>query len=551
VSLEWRRSHLGKYAKTGDRCTNAESSNYSTAAFRRIKAIRPTGFFVLLSSILLSTIKPAAAQSCLDRWCNTFPVAIKATPPFGSSAWNKLVYLPEAGRSFIYTSDGIYTFSNSWWSYGVLGQVATESPWLEETTSGTLQTTVTDNSKGFLKSSIGPADKTINLHDGEGRSFHPDPSHGAILVIDDEEIAYSPSSLSKDVFTNVIRGVRGTIAANHAAGTIVNAGAPVPQSRMNGKLVPVNDHIPDRHPFLAAAYNSRRHQLFQAGGIIENNKKTDTWYLCLTANEFCPPADVRVWKHLLTQTPVPARADSAMAYDSDDDVMILYGGQNVGNPTADTWLLCFNPDPQTSGNSVGCPKGHIYPDWVQVASNGSPGPRLAHSLIYDSAHRVGVMFGGINGSPTDPNETWTYAPATRTWRNARPEGCNPASFRRPAMTYDSIRGRVILYEGPPEKSGQGVTGGLYIYDAGGNSWKLSGVQGGPVPSSPGAERAHGRLSLAHDFKTDTFVATELGAGYALQTWELKGTVVYRENATPPGSVVQSNPAQICAGPAHK
>jgi len=550
VSREWRGSHPGKYATAGGRCTNIESSNHPSAVLREIRTIHGAGLFVLLLFILLAAVRPAPAQSCGEDWCNTFPIAIKVTPPFGSSAWNKLIYIPDAGRFFIYTSDGIYTFSNSWWSYGFLGHVATENPWVEETTGGTVQATVSDNSKGFLKSSIGPTDKTITLRDGEGRSFHPDPTHGGILVIDNEEIAYSPANLSKDTLTNVTRGVRSTTPASHVAGTIVNAGAPIPQSRIDGKLVPVNDHIPDRHPFLTAAYDSRRHQLFQAGGIIEINKKNDTWFLCLVENEFCPTAGVRVWTRLQTQTPVPGRADSAMAYDSDDDVMILYGGQNVGNPTSDTWLLCFNPDPQNNGNSVGCPKGRIYPDWVQVPSNGSPTPRFAHNVVYDSAHHVAVMFGGIDGTATDPSETWIYSPATRTWRNAKPAGSNPASFRRPAMTYDSIRGRVVLYEGPPEKLGQGVIGGLYIYDAGTNKWELSTVQGGPIPSSPGGERAHGRLSLAHDFKSDTFVATELGSGYALQTWELKGTGVYREKAMLPAPDRQSNLPPACANPEH-
>ena len=532
MNVEWRRWLPGKGATAVGRYANAESSNPPAAFFRGMRALRQALSLAALSSLLLAAVKPAAVQSCGEHWCNTFPIGIKAKPPFGSSAWNKLIYIQDDGRFFIYTSDGIYTFSNSWWSYGVLGHVATENPWVEESTSGTVQTTVTDNSKGFLKSSIGPVDKTITLRDGDGRSFHPDPGRGGTLWIDDEEIAYSPADLSKDTLANVVRGVRGTTPANHAAGAIVNGGAPNPQSRMNGKLVFVNDHIPDRHPFLTAAYNSRRHQLFQAGGIIEINKKNDTWYLCLAENEFCPAGEVRVWKRLQTPTPVPGRADSAMAYDSDDDVMILYGGQDVGNPTSDTWLLCFIADPQTSGHSVGCPKGRDYPDWVRVAStNGSPGPRMAHNLVYDSAHHLALMFGGINGTATDPNETWIYTPATRTWRNAKPGGCNPASFRRPALTYDSVRGRVVLYEGPPEEVVQRVTGGLYIYDAGTNKWELSPVEGGPIPSSPGAEGAHGRLSLAHDFKTDTFVAIELGAGYALQTWELKGTVAYREKSS--------------------
>lgn len=469
-------------------------------------------------------------QSCGEDWCLTFPVGnVRTTPPFGSSAWNKLIYVPDEARFFIYSSDGIYTFSNSWWSYGVLGHKANLNPWIEESTSGTLQTTVTDNSKGFLRSAITPTETTVELGEGEGKTFHPDPVRGGILVIDGEEIAYNARDQSGDIFSKVIRGVRGTTAASHNPRAIVNAGAPFPQSRREDRLVPVADHIPDRHPFLTAAYASRRHQLFQAGGIIENNKKNDTWYFCLAANDVCPTEDIHVWERLLTPTPVPARADGAMTYDSDDDIMIFYGGQNVGNPTAETWLLCFRPDPQISGTSVGCPAGVTYPNWILVSTIGSPGPRFAHATVYDSRHHIAVLFGGTNGTLTDPAETWTYAPSTRRWTNTNPSGQNPPSFRRPAMTYDSKRGRVVLFEGPPEKVADKARGGIYLYDAGAKNWEHITVDGGPIPSSPSGGKAHGRLSFDYDPRTDTFVATELGSGYSLQTWELKGSALDRTN----------------------
>ena len=250
----------------------------------------------------------------------------------------------------------------------------------------------------------------------------------------------------------------------------------------------------------------------------------------MTPNDFCPTETVRVWKRLLTRTPAPDGADSAMTYDFDDDVMILYGGQAVGNPTAETWLLCFSPDPQASGNKVGCPPGRTYPDWVKVSTIGSPGPRFAHSIVYDSHHRVAVLFGGTDGTARDPNETWTYVPANRTWTNAKPSGQNPVSFRRPAMTYDSTRHQVVLYEGPPGKVGDQAPGGLYLYDAGTNKWERSAVRGGPIPSGG---VAHGRLSLDYDPQSDTFVVTELAVPYGLQTWELRGSALGNHEPSPP------------------
>jgi hypothetical protein len=142
-----------------------------------------------------------------------------------------------------------------------------------------------------------------------------------------------------------------------------------------------------------------------------------------------------------------------------------------------------------------------------------------------------VLFGGINGTPTDPSETWIYTPSTRKWANAKPAGQHPSGFRRPAMTYDSTRARVVLFEGRPEKLAGRTAGGLYVYDAALNTWELSAVPGGPISSSPEGSEAHGRLSLDYDPKTDTFVATELGAGYSLQVWELKGTALDHTNTT--------------------
>jgi len=282
----------------------ASKMGLTIRSHRRTSSTRAVVFAATLFLCLFHLTK-SEGQSCGPGWCNTFPVSGslsgRQTPPFGSSAWNKLTYVPDADRFFIFSSDGIWTFSNAWWSYGVMGHVAASNPWIEESTSGTIQSTVTDNSKGFLKAAIGSADTVITLEKGEGATFHPDPDHGGVLVIDDEEIGYTSAGRSEDKFTEVRRGIRGTTAASHTARTLVNAGAPAPQSRIQGKLIAVNDHIPDRHPFLTSTYDSRRHQLFQAGGILEGNKKTDTWYFCFVENEFCPKGDVRVWKRLLTK----------------------------------------------------------------------------------------------------------------------------------------------------------------------------------------------------------------------------------------------------------
>ena len=171
---------------------------------------------------------------------------------------------------------------------------------------------------------------------------------------------------------------------------------------------------------------------------------------------------------------------------------------------------------------------HTYPDWVRVTTTpaSGAGPRYFHTIVYDSYHHKAVLFGGNDGTTTDPNTTWVYTPATRTWINAHLGGNIPSAFRRPAMTYDSQRHLMVLDEGPLGVVTSGIPGGLYVYDVGANTWTLTTVQGGPIPTTQTCcPPSHGRISMAYDSQTDTFVATELALPYALQVWELKGSAL--------------------------
>jgi hypothetical protein len=94
-------------------------------------------------------------------------------------------------------------------------------------------------------------------------------------------------------------------------------------------------------------------------------------------------------------------------------------------------------------------------------------------------------------------------------------------------TFDSTRHVSVLYEGPPGVVTDGIPGGLYLYDAGSNLWTLTSVAGGPIPTTETTNPVcHGRLSIAYDSLTDSFVATELGSlAYVLYAWELPGTSI--------------------------
>jgi hypothetical protein len=125
-------------------------------------------------------------------------------------------------------------------------------------------------------------------------------------------------------------------------------------------------------------------------------------------------------------------------------------------------------------------------EWVFRTTNG-PAPRFGHTLVYDRARRVTVLFGGrTNWSGLYPlNDLWEWdgarwtqrMPATVTngWALVSGVGWQVTHRDRPvprahhAMAYDSRRGRVVLFGG-------------WSLDPGGNTpvlkdlWEWDGMQ---------------------------------------------------------------------------
>lgn len=138
-----------------------------------------------------------------------------------------------------------------------------------------------------------------------------------------------------------------------------------------------------------------------------------------------------------------ARSYHAMAYDSDRDRVVLFGGYESGLPSGTTW--------EWDGMA-----------WVQVASSG-PSPRTHFAMAYDAARHETVVFGGHITSGVESNETWTWNGSIWTYKT----NTGPSSRHRHRMAYDSVRGRIVLFGGASGGSPQGDT-----WEWDGTSWTL-------------------------------------------------------------------------------
>src|SRR5437867_241395 len=108
-------------------------------------------------------------------------------------------------------------------------------------------------------------------------------------------------------------------------------------------------------------------------------------------------------------------------------------------------------------------------DWREIATPHSPPPRYYGGLAYDSDRRVVVLFGGYETNSGGPayNDTWEYDGTD--WRQVVP-ALSPAPCVRFSMAYDPHRHRVVL-RGQRDEPGDGSCGiGQSTWEYDGSTW---------------------------------------------------------------------------------
>ena len=174
----------------------------------------------------------------------------------------------------------------------------------------------------------------------------------------------------------------------------------------------------------ALAFDSARNRTVLFGGNAGFGQSQslfqDTW-------EF----DGQEWAQRDDSGP-PARADHGMAFDSTSGRTILFGGTNGPTTFGDTWawdaltwvqVAEFGPPARETavmaafaGSVVLFGGGtfvNIFADtwqfdgkrWIQRQDIG-PGPRVFHTLAFDSSRNVAVMFGGSRADGAGRGDTW-------------------------------------------------------------------------------------------------------------------------------------------------
>ncbi len=202
------------------------------------------------------------------------------------------------------------------------------------------------------------------------------------------------------------------------------------------------------------AYDSVRDAVINFGGVAETGLPTDlsAWngssWTMLHSNE--------------TVRPAPRRGAS-MVFDARSQRLVVFGG---GVYTVETDTFELNDDLWSWTGEA----------WELTETSTGPAARWFHAMAYDDAREEIVLFGGSDEDVdrlADFGDTWTWDGAA--WRQRpTPAGLGPRAV--PAMAYDAVREKVILFGGrDPEDE---LSSETWLWD--GTEWTLAAVDG-PSP----------------------------------------------------------------------
>jgi N-acetylneuraminic acid mutarotase len=312
----------------------------------------------------------ALTTTTIQRTTTTLaPATWEAVVPAGESPAGRLggslVYLPAGGKCVLFGGwAGGTDYSDSIWSYD-----SAANTWSELNPAGARPAARASQSMAYDPS----GNRLIVFGGFSGTSYH------------DDTWAY-------DLATN-------TWAALHPLGD-------VPAARGGHSL----------------AYDPDSKKMILFGGYDGSAQYNDTWAYDPATN---------AWANLRPSGKAPAaREGQAMAYHPQGKVMVLFGGWSTTKQFADTWA--YTPSTNT---------------WALLAPAGdAPSARALHQMVYDPTVKKMVLFGGGTSSATF-NDVWNYDLDDNSWAKIAVTGDQPTARAGHCLVYDSAGKELVLFGG--------------------------------------------------------------------------------------------------------
>lgn len=173
--------------------------------------------------------------------------------------------------------------------------------------------------------------------------------------------------------------------------------------------------------------SSMRSILF--GGLGQDGSPAETWAY---------DAEEKSWIDLKPTSSPPPRQNAVMAYDSNRQRVLLFGGSDGQTILNDLWAY------DAAANT-----------WSQLAegSAAAPPPHLLPAMAFDEESDQLVLFGGmaeplsaVAGPHNVLGDTWVYDPVADSWSELKLDSSPPARGAA-GMVYDAREAKMVLFGG--------------------------------------------------------------------------------------------------------
>jgi hypothetical protein len=200
------------------------------------------------------------------------------------------------------------------------------------------------------------------------------------------------------------------------------------------------DQSPSARGGAMMAFDPSTGEIVLAGGHSGGTAFNDTWTW-----------DGENWTK--RQDMPEGRAYGGMAWDSDNERLILFGGRN--------------PVPEKFGQTWAWKDG----SWTVLSPSNSPSPRSDMAMAKDPASGEIVLYGGEAAGNARMDDTWTWDGSN--WVQKSPDTSPPGRVGS-AMDFHPGLGRVVLFGG---SWGAGVSDETWSWD--GENWRKEQADSGP------------------------------------------------------------------------
>lgn len=230
------------------------------------------------------------------------------------------------------------------------------------------------------------------------------------------------------------------------------------------------------------------------GGVCAHGVSDELWHMVYDGTN-----DKPVWTKVNTSgdRPPPLR-DATMVYDSLNDVMILFGGN------------------QTTGNTLGFMNAvyefdTVTDTWTLLSPGGTvPAARHGHAACYDDFRRAMWIYGGESGTGLHSDLYMldlSGGTGAASWSvPANVGGSVPDSRHGATLGYDSRADQLLMIGGDSSVSGPNRQ--LFSFDPNGGSWQPLSV------SNTGADRDVYRSATIYDDECARFLTLPTGTKHA-------------------------------------